>query len=351
MLRSINWPITVGSSLLLAIGISVIYSSSASLAIGQIIFTVVGMMLFLAISHFDYRATINLIKPLYLISILLLILVFIIGFETRGVIRWIPFGIFNIQPSEFVKPILILFLANFWSNNLPSWRNIFKSLLYILLPLFLIFRQPDLGTTLTIITIWLGLLFCAKISIKKMLAIALAALIFVPFGWISLQSYQKDRLISFLSPTKDPLGAGYNVIQSTIAVGSGEILGRGLGRGTQSHLQFLPEFRTDFIFAAIAEEFGFLGSALILLIYFYLIIYCFRVAQTAPDYFGFLICAGVGLIMLFQTIVNVGMNIGLLPITGITLPLISYGGSSLLATFISLGLVASVANYRKTIKV
>lgn len=351
MSKLINMHITLSVSLLLAIGISVIYSSSANLAIQQIIFACVGLILFLIISQFDYRASINLIKPTYLVVIFLLILVVFIGFETRGSVRWIPLGIINLQPSEFAKPVLILFLANFWANNLSSWRNIFKSLLYTLPPAFLIFRQPDLGTTLTIVAIWLGLLFCAKISFRKILVLGFVALILIPVGWSSLQGYQKDRIISFLSPGKDPLGTGYNVIQSTIAVGSGQFFGRGLGRGTQSRLQFLPEFRTDFIFAAIAEEFGFVGSALILLAYLYLVIYCFKVAQSAPDYFGFLISAGVGLILLFQTVVNVGMNIGLLPITGITLPLISYGGSSLIATFISLGLVASVANYRKTIKV
>ena len=158
-------------------------------------------------------------------------------------------------------------------------------------------------------------------------------------------------MTSFLSPTADPLGEGYNAIQSTIAVGSGEFSGRGLGHGTQSRLQFLPEFRTDFIFAAIAEELGFLGSILILVIYLWLILYCFKVASGTRDIFGFLMSAGVGINILFQTVVNIGMNIGLLPITGITLPLISYGGSSLLATLISLGFVASVAKKRRKVDI
>src|SRR3989344_2039587 len=350
-LKSLNWPILTSVILLLSVGILVIYSSSTELATQQFIFACFGLAFYFIISKLNYEAFKTLAKPLYIIVLALLLLVFILGFETRGSIRWIPLGIFNIQPSEFAKPVMILLLADFWVKNRPSWINIAKSVLLISVPLLFVFKQPDLGTTLTILALSLGMLFLAKISYKKILILLSIALLTLPLVWFGLQDYQKSRVTSFLSPNSDPLGEGYNAIQSAIAVGSGEFSGRGLGHGTQSRLQFLPEFRTDFIFAAIAEELGFLGSILILVIYLWLILYCFKVASATRDIFGFLMSAGVGINILFQTVVNIGMNIGLLPITGITLPLISYGGSSLLATLISLGFVASVAKKRRKVDI
>lgn len=346
-LLSLNWPIFLSSFLLLCISVIIIFSSSVELATQQLFYSILGFVLYFLISRFDYRAIKNLILPLYFFTLALLIIVLILGIETRGSIRWIPIGFFNIQPSEFAKPVIILVLADFWSRNLTSWINIFKSLALTMPILLLVFRQPDLGTTLTILAIWIGILISTKISVKKVLAILLIFLLTVPLGWISLHDYQKQRIINFLSPSSDPLGTGYNIIQSTVAVGSGQIFGRGLGRGTQSRLQFLPEYRTDFIFASIAEELGFLGSLLILAIYFYLIIYCLNQVRYASDPFGFLIILGVVSMLIFQIAVNIGMNIGVVPITGITLPLVSYGGSSLISTLISLGLVSSVIKLRR----
>lgn len=286
---------------------------------------------------------------MYFLIILLLTLVFIVGYETRGSIRWIPLGIFNVQPSEFAKPVVILLLAAFWSIRKVTWLEILKSLCWILPVLLLVFKQPDLGTTLTIGVIWIGVLLGAGLNFRKALLLILIFLLTIPLSLSNLQGYQKQRIASFLSPEQDPLGQGYNIIQSTIAVGSGQILGKGLGQGTQSRLQFLPEFRTDFIFAAIAEELGFFGSITIIFIYLFLISYCLRLASLSADFFGFLICVGVAIMLLFQTAINIGMNVGLVPITGVTLPLISYGGSSLVATLICLGLVASVARLKRPI--
>jgi len=348
-LKTINLPIILNSLLLVSIGVLVIYSSSGELAIQQLIFTVIGLAAFFIISIFEINSIKNLIFPLYIIINLSLLFVLFLGIETRGSVRWIPLGIINFQPSEFAKPILILMLAQFWSKNLPTWRNIFKSLLLSLPLLFLIFKQPDLGSTLTLGAIWAGMLFASKISLKKILILILIITLIGPIGWGLLHDYQKERITSFLSPQSDPLGRGYNLIQSTIAVGSGEIFGRGLGRGTQSRLQFLPEYRTDFIFASIAEEMGFVGTLIILSLYLFLFVYCLKVAQKSNNLFSFLAVLGVISQLLFQFFVNVGMNIGLLPITGITLPLISYGGSSLIATFFSLGFVASVDRFSKRI--
>ncbi|MBI2596989.1 rod shape-determining protein RodA [Candidatus Daviesbacteria bacterium] len=347
LVKVVNWPICLSSLFLVSIGILVIYSSSEELALQQLIFTSVGFVLFLLISQLDLHILKRFVKPLYFFTIFLLILVIILGIETRGSLRWIPLGFFNIQPSEFAKVVLILLLAAFWTKSLPSWINIFKSLIW-LTPLFLfIFKQPDLGSSLTLIAIWLGMLLVSQISLRKILSLILIGTLIIPITWFFLHDYQKERITGFLAPELDPLGRGYNLIQSTIAVGSGQLFGRGLGRGTQSRLQFLPEFRTDFIFASIAEELGLLGSLVILLIYLYMLLYCLKIANQTEDKFSYLIIIGVSSMLLFQVFVNIGMNIGILPITGITLPLISYGGSSLIVTFICLGLIASVTKNRK----
>lgn len=348
-LKLFNIPIFLVAFLLLTVSIAVISSSSTPLAIQQLSFAIVGLLFFIFIASSDYRVLTNLIRPAYLVTILLLILVFILGVETRGSIRWIPLGPINIQPSEFAKPVMILFLADFWSKHKVTWGALIKSFFWIAPVLGLVFKQPDLGTTLTLMAIWLGNIFAAGISLKKGLVLLTTLLLIIPLSLKSLADYQKQRIISFLSPEQDPLGLGYNIIQSTIAVGSGGFLGRGLGQGTQSRLQFLPEFRTDFIFSAISEELGFLGAVAILLIYLFLISYCLKIANLAPDFFGFLICCGVASMIIFQVAVNAGMSVGIFPITGVTLPLISYGGSSLIATLISLGLVASVARFRKPV--
>lgn len=346
-LSKVNLPITICSLLLISIGTLVIYSSSRELAIQQAIFAFFGFLIYFFISQFDYRSIKNLVLPFYIFVTVLLVVVIIIGAETRGVIRWIPLGIINIQPSELAKPALILMLALFWANNKPSWLNIFKSLLWTTPIAIFIFKQPDLGSTLTILAIWITMIFASAVSYKKIFIVSLTFLLIIPLSWSALHDYQKQRITSFLAPESDPLGKGYNLIQSEIAVGSGQIFGRGLGRGTQSRLQFLPEFRTDFIFAAIAEEMGFLGSSMILSLYLFLIVYILRVSTHPYDRFGSLIIFGVCAMILFQTVVNIGMNIRLLPITGITLPLISYGGSSLIATLFCLGFVSSVAKLRK----
>ncbi len=346
ILGNINLPISLISFLLISIGILVIFSSSKELAIQQLIFTSVGIIFFFLISQIELQSIKSLIKPLYIFILVMLVAVLILGFETRGSLRWIPLGIFNIQPSEFAKPVLILVLAKFWSENSANWMNIFKSLLWVTPFFILVFKQPDLGSALTLFAIWLGMLFVSHISVKKMLILGAIALIIIPSSWSFLHDYQRARVLSFIAPESDPLGRGYNVIQSTIAVGSGEFLGRGLGSGTQSRLQFLPEFRTDFIFASISEEMGFVGAILILSLYLFLLIYCLRVARRTNNSFCLFVVIGVVSMILFQAFVNMGMNVGLLPITGITLPLISYGGSSAVATLLSLGMVASSARKR-----
>ena len=329
--------------LLSTLGIVVIYSSSPSLAIGQAIFTALGVLLFYVLRVIDYRLLSQISKYLYYAILVLLIIVFFLGVETRGSLRWIPLGVFNFQPSEFAKPVLILTLATFWKDRIPSWENIFKSLLLVLPIAGLIFKQPDLGTTISIMFIWVVMLIASNISLIKLLIVSAVGTSIAPIFWLLLRSYQKQRFLSFISPNQDPQGIGYNVIQSTIAVGSGQLTGRGLGRGTQSRLRFLPEFRTDFIFASIAEELGLVGSLIVLTLYGAIFYFLFKALSHVEDRFGELILVGVSSMMFIQIIVNIGMSAGILPITGITLPLLSYGGSSVVSIFLSLGLAASVA--------
>jgi rod shape determining protein RodA len=337
--------LTIPALLILSLGTLVIFSSSPQLALYQLIFGVIGFGLFWFLSYLEPSVYSYYVWILYVAVIVLLLIVFILGFETRGSLRWIPLGPFNFQPSEFAKPILIVTLAHFWNTHSATWKNIGLSLA-IFAPIFvLIFKQPDLGTSLTLSAIWLAMLFASDISFAKISLLLVAALAVLPLSWYTLHDYQRDRILSFMSPDKDPLGVGYNVIQSTIAVGSGQMWGRGLGHGTQSRLQFLPEFRTDFIFASIAEEFGFLGATILFTLFTVIIVRALILASRNRNRLGILLIFGVLGMFIFQIIVNIGMNIGIMPITGITLPLVSYGGSSLISTLASLGLIASVSRF------
>lgn len=337
--------ITLPVILLLSLGIAVIYSSDPRLALQQTSFALIGLVFYWLFSSIDFESYNSYVNYLYLGVLVLLVVVFMIGMETRGSLRWIQLFGLQFQPSEFAKPVLILFLAKFWSANRVNWLNILKSFLLILPFVGLIFKQPDLGTALTLCAIWLAMLIGANISFAKLTMMGATFLISMPIVWNFLKEYQKQRILSFLSPTQDPLGIGYNVIQSTIAVGSGGLFGRGLGRGTQSRLRFLPEFRTDFMFASIAEELGLVVSVVVLALYGTIIGRSLQIANKSGSRFGGLLVFGVLGMFFFQIVVNIGMNIGIVPITGITLPLLSYGGSSVIATLMSLGLIVSVAQF------
>ncbi|MDO8571019.1 MAG: rod shape-determining protein RodA [Candidatus Daviesbacteria bacterium] len=337
--------ITLPAILLISLGVLVIYSSDPRMAVQQAILALIGISIYFILSNFDFESLGPYINYSYIFILLLLIIVFIIGIETRGSLRWISIGFLQIQPSELAKPIVILFLAQFWTSNKTTWKNILKSFLYILPLILLVFKQPDLGTTLTIAFIWIIMLFGANISLLKIVIMASFTFLMAPVFWFFLKSYQKERIATFLSPSADPLGTGYNVIQSMIAVGSGQSFGRGLGRGTQSRLQFLPEFRTDFIFASIAEELGFFGSLIVLSLYGMIFFRSLKIVSIIRNRFQSLIIIGVIGMFFFQVIVNIGMNIGIVPVTGITLPLLSYGGSSLISTLIALSFIASASRF------
>lgn len=335
----------IAALLLNCLGIVVIYSSEASLAFQQLIYSLIGVVFYLAISRVDFRIYRSIVRPLYILLLVFLVIAFLIGFETRGSVRWISLGLFNFQPSEFGKFVLIVVLANFWTKNLPGWKNILLSLVIFIPVGLLVFQQPDLGTALTLGFIWLVILIAANLSLIKLGIMGLLGALAIPGIWVFLKEYQKQRIYSFLFPNQDPLGIGYNVIQSTIAVGSGQIWGRGIGRGTQSRLQFLPEYRTDFIFASITEELGAIGSLIVLTLYSVIFYRIFKILANVGDKFGELVTVGVFGMLIFQMTVNIGMNIGILPVTGITLPLLSYGGSSVITVYMGLGLIDSVKKY------
>lgn len=300
-----------------------------------ILFAIIFFIVFL---HTDFDTLGAFSGFLYGGSILLLILPIVIGQVTRGTIRWIPIGSFNLQPAEIVRPFLILFFAHFFASRTLTLKRFLLSVPLMGLPLILIFLQPSLGVTLLTLAGFGGVIFSLNISRKYYVYAIVFFAIMSPILWSFLAPYQKDRVYSILSPGSDPMGQGYNSIQSVIAVGSGMFSGRGLGNGIQTQLSFLPEKHTDFMFAAISEELGFVGSAICLLSLFAILLrfITFLDKTSSPTRKAYI--SGVFASFFLQIFVHIGMNMGMLPITGIPLPLVSYGGSSLLSTAILLAL-------------
>ncbi len=335
--------------LALIFGLVAILSTNPEAFGRQIIFALTGLVIYSGVSLFDYRLLKNVSIGLYAAITGLLGLVLVSGAVTRGTVRWLEVGTQQFQPSEFSKIALILILASLLRKHAGflSLKIFATSLALTTLPVILVYFQPDLGTSIILLAIWLGVIVAAGLKPAYLFLMLTGGLGLLLPLWSLLKDYQRQRLISFLNPTLDPLGGGYNVLQSTIAVGSGQIWGRGFGRGTQSHLQFLPEHHTDFIFASLSEEWGFVGAMLLLLFFAVLLVRILLVAREADDDFGTLTAVGVFSFLLPQVFINVGMNLGIMPITGIPLPLVSYGGSSLWVTMMALGLVQSVAVRRR----
>lgn len=287
-------------------------------------------------------------KLFYWVFVGLLILTYVIGFEARGSKRWIDLYFFAFQPSEFFKIFFVIFFADFFSSmrkDSDEFQVFLKSLFYFALPTFIIFKQPDLGSALVYSSIYFTLLFFSYIPKKTVFTLAGILALILPFGWFILHDYQKNRVLSFIDPNIDSTGTGYNMLQAVITTGSGQFFGRGLGHGTQTKLSFLPENHTDFAFSSLVEQFGFVGGFIVLAAYFALVMILVRrimdsiSKQDKNDYFKTLLLIGFLSYFVFQLLVNVSMNVGIFPVTGITLPFISYGGSSLLGLMISLALL------------
>lgn len=324
-----------------AISISTIYVTNKSLAINQLAFWLFGLAALLFSSQFYHKSWQKFSVSLFFVSMLALLLVFMLADPVRGSVRWIDLGIFRFQPSEIVKVAVILTLATFFSNkSAAAISNALLSFLIILPPFVLIFIEPDIGSAMAIIAIWLATTFAAGMKKEHIISAILLFVLASVVAYEVLAPYQKERLTNFLNPTNDPLGSGYNIIQSKIAVGSGQLFGRGLGRGPQSQLNFLPENESDFIFASIAEQLGALGAGLTIVLFVAMLLRMFSYIYES-NRFGQLVISGTLGLFIYQFSTNVGMNMGIVPVTGITLPLVSYGGSSLITTLLLIGIVLS----------
>jgi rod shape determining protein RodA len=351
--RDFDWGLLGMVLILCTLSVLEIYSATlhtrfAGFHTKQVLFVVAGVIVMFILAKIDYHRLLDWAPWAYGVCIVSLIAVRLVGHKALGARRWIQLGPMQFQPSEWAKLVLILMVARYFSNlggrNL-TWRDIFKAIGLVGIPMALVIIQPDLGTTLIYAPILVAGLLLGGINWKQALILFSVALVLVVGAWSSgkgLKPYQKARLTSFIDPDNDPKGSGYQIRQSLIAVGSGGIWGKGSAKGTQTQGYFLPIPYTDFIFAAFSEEHGFVGAVFVLLLYFFILMRLIQNAQTAADLPGSLIIMGVVAVLTFQIAVNVGMVIGFMPVTGIPLPLMSYGGSSVLFTFLALGVAMNV---------
>jgi rod shape determining protein RodA len=309
----------------------------------------VSLLFLTVIIKVAYYRLVDMAYLLYAFIIIMLALVLAVGHVRLGAQRWISIAGFAFQPSEFIKVVLIMALANYLGSKKDTmWRleNLIIPIILLALPFVLVLLQPDLGTALLLVPIFFAMLLVGGANIKHLAVMVGIGLAGMPFFWHFLRDYQKQRLMVFINPNVDPLGAGYTIIQSKISVGSGGLFGKGWMSGTQNQLNFLPERHTDFIFSVIGEEWGFLGALVILVLYALIIKETFDIASSTSDRTGKLLATGVGMLLAFQVIINISMTIGVMPVVGIPLPLVSYGGSSLFATMMAIGLVLNVGMRR-----
>jgi len=319
----------------------------------QLIWIGISLVIMFALSFVDFRflKRTDVLVSGYLLFIILLILLFFFGHKAGGAQSWFDFGSFSFQPSDMMKIVLILMLAKYFSRRhieIKNTKHIFISGLYAFIPFVLIFLQPDFGSALTIFCIWLGIALVSGISKKHLILIlGLISVSFVLLWSFVFQDYQKARIINFIEPLSDIRGTGYNVYQSTIAVGSGQLLGKGVGFGTQSRLKFLPEYETDFIFAAFSEEWGFVGVSFFFILFGLIMWRILRLSVLGTSNFEILFGLGLAIYLMTHFIINIGMNIGIMPVTGIPLPFMSYGGSHLLTEFVGIGILMGMSRYRR----
>jgi rod shape determining protein RodA len=352
-LRSLDWLLNLAVFTLLLFGLAAIYSVALSqegsgfLTIQkQLIAAAVGVVLYILIASFNYRQLRNYAILFYVVGVVLLVGVLFFGATIRGTTGWYELGFFNFQPVEFMKLAAAVALATYFSQRARKtlgWREVLESGAIIGVPFVLTVIQPDFGSAMLLLGMWGVLILFAGIRMSHLAVLISAGGVMSVIAWFFLLAdYQKARLMTFVDPSLDPLGQGYNVRQAIIAVGAGGWFGRGLGFGSQSHLKFLPESQTDFIFAVVAEELGFIGVTLVIMAFGLLFYRIYTHTKRAKDDFSSFLLLAVGTILFLQFFVNVGMNLGLLPVTGLGLPLVSYGGSSLVMVFVLLGIVQSI---------
>ncbi len=365
MEKNLNKTIWIAIIAIIIIGLLALYSASyqntrvsQKVFYDQLFFAIVGLVAIFGLSCLDYRKIYDIAYILYIVNIIFLLAIFAFGHHALGAQRWIEFLGLSFQPSELMKFSIILVLARYFSEQKPKidfysqrgasgfFFDFFVPFLLVAFPAFLIFKKPDLGTALLLFGIFIVMLYLSGISNKYFLGFLSLVLVSAPLLWRFMKPYQKNRLLVFMNPNIDPLGAGYTIIQSKIAVGSGKIFGKGWLSGTQNQLNFLPERHTDFIFSVIGEEWGLVGSLFLVSCFFILIMSGLKVVERTKEKFGYL--AGVGIITIFvlQVVINIGMVLGLCPIVGLTLPLVSYGRSSFVVLILMLGFLLSLSRRR-----
>lgn len=367
-IQTIDWFLYIVTFLLVIFGVVVTYGityggeATKNLTFYQIIFSFFGFLVLLILTFIDYRSLKAASYYLYgIIFFLLLILILVpaTGLTLKGATRWINLGFFQFQPSEFFKLALIITVAKIVDEKEMNLKNFIILLLLILIPTVLVLKQPDFGTALVLLVTGFVIVFASGLDKRYQIILAIFAFLVIlifglsygkikPFSYL-LKDYQRKRVEIFLTPKKDPFGAGYNVSQSLIATGSGGLFGRGLGYGSQSQLNFIPSKQTDFIFAVSAEAFGFLGASILVFLFLILFLRILKIAYLAKDNFGTLLSYGILTLFILEVLVNIGMNIGIMPVTGIPLPFISYGGSSLLTSLAAVGICQSIMIRHKKI--
>lgn len=358
LLIHFDWVLLLQVLLLVGIGIINLYSATSTwdqlgtpVYAKQFYWLGIGLCISLTLTVFDYRHLEYFGLPFYAINVGLLLMVLLIGKTSMGATRWLDLGFFNLQPSELMKIMIILILARHFSRNEQvrgySLRELVLPFALLGVPVLMIMKQPDLGTAMLVIFIASSMALFAGIHRRTLLSLTVMGLVATVGGWFFyLRNYQKERILTFLNPERDPLGSGYHIIQSKIAVGSGGIFGKGFMQGTQSQLSFLPERHTDFAFSVFAEEWGFSGSLLLLVLYLLLVCWGVYIARRAGDRFGMFLALGVTAMLFWHIVVNLGMVIGLLPVVGVPLPLFSYGGTSMVTTMVGIGLLLNVSMRR-----
>lgn len=324
----------------------------------QLLCAGLGVIIMYALGKVDYRRFYDIAYGFYIFNVLLLVMVLVMGRHALGATRWIQVGGISFQPSELAKLALILALGRYFSNLKPmlsfglgsKMQAVFRHFLFplgmTLLLMLLIFKQPDLGTSLLLLGMFMVMVFVSGVDYRVLGVFIGMGILASPFAWLVLKPYQKDRLLVFLNPNIDPLGAGYTIIQSKIAIGSGQLFGKGWLAGTQNQLNFLPERHTDFIFSVIGEEWGLVGTIALVALYFGLIMTSLQVASQVKDRFGTIVTVGIVSIFTLQVVINIGMVMGMFPIVGLTLPFVSYGRSSFLVFAIMMGFLLNLSKKR-----
>ncbi|HEX9664602.1 MAG TPA: rod shape-determining protein RodA [Patescibacteria group bacterium] len=351
--KKFDWILFIVVFLLISFGLAAIYSVNLSLEGNnflnfkkQLIFAGIGLALLFIFSFVDYRIFRSYSHIFYAVGIIALLGVILLGVKIRGTRGWYQLGGFTFQPVELVKLFSIIFMAKYfstWARSLDKFRHIILSGLGVFVYFMLVAFQPDFGSAIILFLLWLGSVLVIGIKKSHLAVIGLILVLISTFSWFFLLAgYQQSRIMTFLNPAADPLGRGYNITQSTIAIGAGQLFGRGLGFGSQSQLKFLPESQTDFIFAVIAEELGFAGVALILVFFGLLLFRLFRVFSLVRNDFELFLVLGIMILFFSHILINVGMNLGIAPVTGISLPFLSYGGSFLITSLLMIGIVQNI---------